>query len=119
MSSETTDDGEPATGGVALPPTDASPERKEEILAVLSAVIDPGKKNRLVYIRVMYVCNVSWHRTKKKKGRVLQRTRHGTPGHCRVPKIESGDRHPVGDVDVDGDVGFHLSFCSIFAPRGV
>lgn len=36
MSSETSDS--------ALPQTDASPERKEEILAVLSAVIDPGEK---------------------------------------------------------------------------
>lgn len=44
MSSETAEDEEPATGGGALPQTDASPERKEEILAVLSAVIDPGEK---------------------------------------------------------------------------
>ena len=43
MSSETSDDGEPAAGAGALPQTDASPERKEEVLAVLSAVIDPGE----------------------------------------------------------------------------
>lgn len=49
MSSETSDaNEEPAAGAAAgaLPQTDASssPERKEEVLAVLSAVIDPGKK---------------------------------------------------------------------------
>lgn len=41
--SETTGDKERAVTGGALP-TDISPERKEEVLTVLSAVIDPGEK---------------------------------------------------------------------------
>lgn len=43
MSSETTDGEEPATAENAIPQRDVSPERKQEILDVLSAVIDPGK----------------------------------------------------------------------------
>lgn len=53
MSSEITGDEEPAKAGGALPHPDVSPERKEKILAVLSAVIDPGKK---VVLSTTYVC---------------------------------------------------------------
>lgn len=47
MSSETNRDGDKmpaAESGHRQPQMDAFSERKEEILAVLSAVIDPGKK---------------------------------------------------------------------------
>lgn len=42
--SETPGEEEPVGAAAAAAHTDVSPERKEEVLAVLSAVIDPGEK---------------------------------------------------------------------------